>query len=50
MTEKKSKPPEKSPSDLRKERLAQALRDNLRRRKGRGGGKAAQASGAKKSP
>jgi len=31
MTEKK--PPPKTPADLKAERLAQALRDNLRRRK-----------------
>lgn len=34
MTENKSKTPAKAARELRRERLAQALRDNLRRRKG----------------
>ncbi|MDE0727781.1 MAG: hypothetical protein OSB82_15105 [Alphaproteobacteria bacterium] len=34
MTENKSKAPAKAARELRRERLAQALRDNLRRRKG----------------
>ncbi|MBC8240150.1 MAG: hypothetical protein ISR50_11750 [Alphaproteobacteria bacterium] len=33
MTENKSQSPLKSAADLRQQRLAQALRDNLRRRK-----------------
>jgi len=35
MVENKSKPPAKTAAEERRERLARALRDNLRRRKGR---------------